>query len=220
MYTRSAIKYAHDDPARYKWCRYSTDDFLAQTEGLSRLIPPSAKSVLEVGCGGGFLGDAIVRNNPHVTYAGFDIVSENVKDAQQSFPHLYFYTGNYWNELTNPTFGFDFVVSASCLFTTTAHEYAELLFDVLHNISKKGFAFYYLRGKEGTPADIVSRKMDEIHDLSYGVSKFYHSGDRDFLPKKLMKRNAPVVIWREGIKKVIDVEVPSVLTSKDIGLLP
>jgi len=197
-YSRGAEKYNEKSPARFKWYGYTEDEMFQHYWALSDLIPPNAKSILEIGCGGGALAEIILQKRPDIKYRGFDIVQKNIDDAKLQCPSLNFHVGNYWDELNKDT-NWDFLISCGVLFSTTDPKYVSLLFDLMDSVSKKGFVVMALRfSTMGITSKMLDEKMQAAIKTSIDLDKYYYKGKREFLNQPLIRRNHPFFLWREG----------------------
>ena len=90
-YARSAKRFSDiDEPKRYKWHGYSKSECAAIWEAVAALVPAGAR-VLELGCGGGHLAEALLRRSGEIAlsgYIGIDILSESVVVARQRVPSV------------------------------------------------------------------------------------------------------------------------------------
>jgi len=199
-YANSAKKYAGDDPRRFQWYGFTKEQLAAIQQDTVNLIPKNVKTVLEVGCGVGFLAELIRTQRPDIHYRGFDIVQQNVQEAQERNPGLDIFQGNYWKVLADYTPGdWEFVISVGVLFTTTDPEHRELLLTLLDRSSPKGFISLCLGGSWGLSsaqkADFFGRSLSN----SVGETFAYYKGKRAFYPQNVITYQHPFILFREGV---------------------
>lgn len=56
---------------------------------IRRLIPPSTKLLLDVGCGGGSFGEAIRQEHPEMTLCGIELFEDEAARARKHYDHVW-----------------------------------------------------------------------------------------------------------------------------------
>lgn len=196
IFTKLAFRKPDDEMGRYKW-NATEDEFQEIDKQIIKLVPKNA-SVLEVGCGNGRFAKRLLEARDDIKYQGFDIVKQNVRDAQKRLPSQLFYRANYWEVLTTPDIlGFDYVISQGVLFTCTNPKYKDLLLELLNNSATKGFFVMCIAMLKPRKAEIqkVYSKSKGVIDSNRCVS----------MPSRLI--NTAFWISRAG---VIDRKIPKI----------
>jgi len=82
------------------------DRFHAKLAGIVTALEP--QSMLDAGCGEGFVADVFLKAMPDVKITGFDVLEDSVKLAQQRNPRASFAAGDIYN-IAHPDDSFDVV---------------------------------------------------------------------------------------------------------------
>ncbi len=80
-----------DDPWHQK--EYQIKSYMKYAVDMS-IKKYGLKSLLEVGCGLGWITDFLWKNNPNITIEGMDISETAIKKARLDYPYIKFYVGN------------------------------------------------------------------------------------------------------------------------------
>ena len=73
----------------------------------------NGKSVLDIGCGFGELGQFLIKRYKDVSYTGLDMVPEFIKEGKKLYPNLDLVVGNYLNDRVEKKF--DIVIASGVL---------------------------------------------------------------------------------------------------------
>jgi len=106
----------------------------------------SGKSVLDVGCGFGELGNFLTKRYENVNYTGIDIVPEFIAEAKKLYPSLNFIEGDYFgNPLAQK---FDVIICSGGLNSNVADntDYRTKAIKTMYTYSNKIAAFNMLGG--------------------------------------------------------------------------
>jgi SAM-dependent methyltransferase len=181
---------------RYGWPDRTETDVDAVCAEVVAKIPASATKVLEIGCGGGKLAQALRTARPTLGYRGIDLVPENVASAKALLPAEDFQIGNAWEYLSEATVDWDFVVSVLCLFSHTGHKWQNLLFD-LHD-AKAPRGFVVVTSHRHIKQAVIDAKMPQVLTTSVNATASYHAGARDFLTGSHADGLHPIYVHRAG----------------------
>lgn len=106
--TSNYRKHMSDNPVQRKLI----DRFHQKLAGIVEALQP--ETLLDAGCGEGFVADVFLRAMPEASITGFDMLEESVKLAQLRNPRASFAIGDIYN-IDHPDASFDVVYSIEVL---------------------------------------------------------------------------------------------------------
>lgn len=114
----------------------------------------SDKSVLDVGCGFGEMGNFLTKRYKNVTYKGVDMMAEFIENGKKIYPHLDLKIGNFMKQ-NKPEEFFDVVLCSGALNSNQGNyeknmEFRKKAIKIMFESTKKVLAFNMLGGH---PAD-------------------------------------------------------------------
>lgn len=109
MSSQTTDKYRTKNPLY----RFITQRFLNTLEGTVASLA-NAKSILDIGCGEGYVLNRLVKIREFARSEGVDISEESIKNAKASYPSLTFLTGSCYN-LSYKNGEFDLVLACEVL---------------------------------------------------------------------------------------------------------
>jgi SAM-dependent methyltransferase len=90
------------------------------------------KTVLDIGCGFGELGNFLIKRYEGVKYEGIDIVPEFIKEGKIKYPHLDLEEGNYMKDSINKRY--DIVVASGVLNSNYRDENMKYRMDAINKM--------------------------------------------------------------------------------------
>jgi len=90
------------------------------------------KSVLDIGCGFGELGNFLTRRYKGVCYRGMDIVPEFIKEGKKLYPHLDLVVGNFLTDRVDKRY--DIVIASGVLNSNLGQENMKYRMDAINKM--------------------------------------------------------------------------------------